>query len=103
MAEYALGAVKDKKGKCCFLNFITHVTKECDCMDKAQDKITGDIGILASYDPVAIDKATVDLLIEKSGKDILKDLWPENDYEVQIKHAESLGLGSENYELIRVE
>ena len=103
MAEYALGAVKDKEGKCCYLNFITHVTKECDCMDKAQDKITGDIGILASYDPVAIDKATVDLLIEKAGKDIIKDLWPENDYRVQIRHAESLGLGSENYELIRVE
>ena len=103
MAEYALGAVKDKKGKCCFFNFITHVTKECDCMDKAQDKITGDIGILASYDPVAIDKATVDLLIEKSGKDILRDLWPENDYIVQIRHAENLGLGSASYDLIKVE
>ncbi|MDD2574311.1 MAG: DUF362 domain-containing protein [Bacillota bacterium] len=103
MAEYALGALKGKKGKCCFFNFLTHITKECDCADKAQSKITKDIGILASYDPVAIDKATTDLLIGKSGKDILRNLWPENDYNVQIKHAEELGLGSGSYELVKVD
>jgi uncharacterized Fe-S center protein len=103
MAEYALGVLKDKEGKCCFFNFMTHVTKECDCIAKAQDRVTEDIGILASYDPVAIDKASVDLLIEKSGKDILRSLWPVNDYSVQIKHAEELGLGSGKYDLVRVE
>jgi len=103
MAEYALGAVKGKRDKCCYFNFLTHVTKECDCMNKAQDKVTGDIGILASYDPVAIDKASADLLREKNKGDLFKKLWPENDYSLQIKHAEKLGLGSGSYELIWVD
>ncbi|KJS81390.1 MAG: hypothetical protein JM58_17035 [Peptococcaceae bacterium BICA1-8] len=103
MAEYALGAVKDKKGKVCYFNFLTHISKECDCMGKAQDKIIPDIGILASYDPVALDQASIDLLNEKAGKDLLGHLWPENDYNVQISHAEKIGLGSREYELSYVE
>ncbi len=103
MAEYAFGAVKNKEGKCCYFNFLTHITKECDCMDKVQDKITGDIGILASYDPVAIDQASVDLLKQNSGGDILRRLWPKNDYSVQIIHAGRLGMGSIDYELVDVD
>ncbi len=103
MAEYALGAVKGKEGKCCFFNFLTHITKECDCMNKAQDKVTVDIGILASYDPVAIDQASLDLLREKSGQDILKKLWPKNDCSLQINHAGKLGLGSGSYQLVNVD
>ncbi len=103
MAEYALGAVKNKDGKCCYFNFLTHVSKECDCMNKVQDKVIGDIGILASYDPVAIDQASVDLLKKKSGKDILRKLWPENDYNVQIAHAAKIDLGSDSYELVKVD
>lgn len=102
MAEYALGVLKGKQGKCCFFNFLTHITGECDCLSKAQKKVTNDIGILASYDPVAIDKATTDLLIEKTGKDLLKKLWPDNDYNIQINHAEELGLGFGSYELIEI-
>lgn len=103
MAEYALGAVKEKKGKVCYFNFLTHITKECDCMNKVQDKVIADIGILASYDPVAIDQASIDLLRERAGEDILGRYWPEIDYQIQIRHAEKLGLGSSKYELINVE
>lgn len=103
MAEYALGAVKEKNGKVCYFNFLTHISKECDCIGKAQDKIVKDIGILASYDPVALDQASIDLLNEKAGNDILNQLWPENNYNVQLNHAEEIGLGSREYELICVE
>ncbi|MFZ7101456.1 MAG: DUF362 domain-containing protein [Peptococcaceae bacterium] len=99
MAEFAWGAVKDKKDKVCYFNFLTHISKECDCMSKAQDKIIADIGILASYDPVALDQASIDLLNEKAGKNILNDLWPENDYNVQINHAVKMGLGCKEYKL----
>lgn len=102
MAEYALGAVKDKEGKVCYFNFLTHITKECDCMNKAQHKICQDIGVLASYDPVAVDQASVDLLKEKTGEDILRRLWPKNNYNVQIEYAEKLGMGSREYQLIYV-
>ncbi|MFZ5943145.1 MAG: DUF362 domain-containing protein [Bacillota bacterium] len=102
MAEYALGAVKDKKGKVCYFNFLTHISKECDCMGKAQDKVINDIGILASYDPVALDQASIDLLNEKAGHDIMAGLWPGNDYNVQLNHAEAVGLGTREYKLISV-
>ena len=102
MAEYALGAVINKPEKICYFNFLTHVTKECDCLNEAQDKVTGDIGLLASYDPVAIDKATIDILTRETGKDILRELWPDNDYDTQINHAETIGLGQKEYELATV-
>jgi len=102
MAEYALGAMQGKENKICFFNFLIHVTKECDCVEKAQDKVIGDIGILASYDPVAIDKASLDLLVQAAGRDLLKELWPENDASVQLRHAVALGLGSLEYELVQI-
>lgn len=102
MAEYALGAIQDKEGKVCYINFLTHITKECDCVNKAQDKISEDIGILASYDPVAIDQASLDLLQDKTQEDILKRIWPNNDYNAQLAHAEKIGLGSRKYELIEI-
>ncbi len=102
MAEYTLGAVKDKKNKVCYINFLTHITKECDCIEKAQDKICDDIGLLASYDPVAIDQASIDLLNEKIGEDVFSNLWPKNNYNIQIEHAEKLGLGTRKYQLIEI-
>lgn len=102
MAEYALGALAGKEGKVCFFNFLVHITKGCDCMEKAQDKVIEDIGILASYDPVAIDMASVDLLSRAAERDLLKELWPENDYLVQLRYAEKIGLGSLEYELLEI-
>jgi len=99
MAEYAFGAVKDKKGKVCYFNFLTHITRECDCLDKAQKPIVNDIGILASFDPVAIDSASLDLLKEKAGEDILAKLLPGKDYNIQLNHAQEIGLGERKYEL----
>ena len=80
------------------------VTKDCDCCSTADThKIVDDIGIVASTDPVAVDKATLDLVETKAGKKLAELL--END-EVnprwQIEHAERIGLGSSNYELIEV-
>ncbi|MFW6035717.1 MAG: DUF362 domain-containing protein [Halothermotrichaceae bacterium] len=104
MAEYALGAVQDKKRKSLFFNFLIHITKDCDCMGRAQDRVIEDIGILVSHDPVAVDQAAVDILNEKADEDFLKELWSESDldYRVQIKHAELIGLGSSEYDLIEL-
>ena len=59
--------------------------------------IVEDIGILASYDPVAIDKASADLLSQKSGKDILKEANPITRWIVQVDYAEKIGLGKTDY------
>ena len=100
VAEHCLAILKGKSGKVVFFNFLTHITKHCDCMDKAFEPDIADIGIIASRDPVAIEKATTDIIREHIGKDFFKDAWPQIDYTVQITYAQEIGLGSMDYELV---
>ena len=102
MAEYAWGVVKDKTDKVACLSFLIHVTKDCDCVGRAQSSVIEDVGILASFDPVAIDQATVDLLSQAARRDFFLDLWPENNYNAQLSHAERMGMGNRQYELIEI-
>jgi uncharacterized Fe-S center protein len=104
VAEHALGALKGKENRAAFFNFILSITKDCDCFDKPKmKKITPDIGIAASTDPVAVDKASIDLLEEKTGKSIYQILERrELNPFFQIEHAEKIGLGTTNYDLIEL-
>ena len=97
MAEYALGVFQNKKEKSIFINVLTDMTKECDCMNITQKPIIPDIGILASCDPVAIDQATLDLTRKKNGKDIGRISYENLNPEIQLEHAEKIGLGSRKY------
>lgn len=100
MAEYALGVVKAlTPEKMYYLNFLTHVTKDCDCMAKDEPPICKDLGIMASDDPVAVDQASIDMLLQANGADIFKKGYPDIDWSIQLKYAESIGLGSTKYEL----
>jgi len=101
MAEYAYALHFFLKNKVGHLNFLLRVTKDCDCMAQDEPPIVEDIGILASSDPVAIDKASVDLVNRQSGKDILKEGY-KVDWSVQLKHGERIGLGVMDYELIEL-
>jgi len=105
VAEHALGVLKGKENRAAFFNYIMSVTADCDCFDKPDmHKIVGDIGIVASTDPVAVDKAALDLVENKAGKKLprlLKNNKLEPRY--QIEHAERIGLGSTDYELIEVD
>ena len=105
MAEYALGALKGKENRSVFFNFIISVTKDCDCFDKPNmPKIVDDIGIVASTDPVAVDKAALDLVETKAGKKLAKLLKNDKlDPRYQIEHAQRIGLGSSKYELIKID
>jgi uncharacterized Fe-S center protein len=100
MVEYAKAVLSSKKAKCCFVNFCLKITKECDCLAKDDPRIVQDIGILASLDPVALDKASMDMVIRKAGKDIFKELHPGRDGLKQLEYAASLGLGNIEYNLI---
>ncbi|MDP2920872.1 MAG: DUF362 domain-containing protein [Candidatus Omnitrophota bacterium] len=98
MVEYAMGVKKALNSRVVYLNFIEHVTKNCDCMSKDETPIAPDIGIALSSDPVAIDKASMDLVgIEK-----FKEAFPEIDPLTQIKHAEKIKLGIGQYELLEI-
>lgn len=102
MTEYAYSVWSKFKGKIGFITFLLKITKDCDCMSQEGVMIANDIGIIGSLDPVAVDKASIDLVIERSGKDVLRDA-NDVDWSVQLRHGEKIGLGSMDYELIEIE
>lgn len=102
MVEYSLAVLKDKKDKAAFLNFALRINKECDCWGMENPSIAPDVGILASLDPVSIDKASFDLVNKACGKDIFKTAHPQQDGMKQLDYAQELGLGNLDYELIEV-
>ncbi len=105
IAEYALGTLKGKENKSAFFNFILSVTQDCDCFETPNMRtIVDDIGIAASIDPVAVDKAALDLVENTAGRKLQKLLRNKNiNPGCQIEHAERIGLGSSDYELIEID
>ena len=105
IAEHALGTLKGKEKKATFFNFLLSITKDCDCFGTPNmHKIVEDIGIIASTDPVAVDKAALELVENKSEKKLAELLGNVKlDTSCQITHGESIGLGSSNYELIEID
>lgn len=102
MTEYAYSLWQRFKGRIGFINFLLKVTKDCDCMGIKQSAMVEDIGILGSEDPVAIDKASVDLVNSRKGKDLLRAMI-DVDWSVQLEYGEKIGLGTAEYELIEIE
>ena len=100
MAEFALGVLKNKEGRILFLNYAMKITKECDCLAKDDPAVAPDVGIFASTDPIAIDKASADLVNEASKTDAFKREWPRIDWELQLRYGAGIGLGDLEYELI---
>ena len=100
MIEYASAVLSGKEKKRVFINFALKITKECDCLAKDDPRISPDVGILLSTDPVSIDKASLDLIIKACGRDIFKEAHPERDGNKQLRYANKLGLGSLEYELV---
>jgi len=98
MVEYACGAVKNKKVG--YINFITDVSPNCDCYPHNDPPVVPDLGILASLDPVAIDQACIDLVNKSAGKDMFREIYPDVDWNIQLKYAEEIGLGSRKYQLV---
>ncbi len=115
MVEYTAGVLKNKAGKALYLNFLTDISPACDCMPVNDAPIVRNIGVLAGTDPVAIDQASADLVnaepalagscLEKApgpGADKFRAIYPKVDWEHQLVYAEQIGLGSRDYELVRI-
>jgi hypothetical protein len=101
ITEHALGVSEIMQGNALYLNFLTNISKDCDCMG-TYEKITPDIGILVSKDPVALDSASLSLVEERSGKK-LSDLSYNIPYRVQLEHAEKIGFGSTDFEIVETD
>ena len=101
MAEYAFAVWKHLKGQAAFLNVLFQVTKDCDCMAGNQRAVVEDIGILASADPVAIDKASADLVLKRGRQDVFRRGY-DVDWSLQLRHGQRIGLGSLEYDLTEI-
>ncbi len=102
IVEHAAAVVRAKAGKLACVTVVRQVTRDCDCMGTAQKPLLPDIGLLASTDPVAVDQAVLDLVRERAGRSLESMSHPELDAGHQVRYAESLGLGSQRYELVTV-
>jgi hypothetical protein len=88
-----------------FINVMANISVRCDCGVGAPPPKVRDLGILASLDPVAIDRASFDLIAKENNEGSYE--WIENSNQLlgenTLKVAEELGIGSQKYTLIDVD
>jgi uncharacterized Fe-S center protein len=105
MAE-AAGSVIDRLGeKIMYINVMNYLSIDCDCSSNPAPPEMDDIGILGSLDPVALDKACVDLIYAadtKRSASLRQRIESRNGTHI-LDHAQSLGLGSQQYRLVLID
>ena len=103
MADAASSIIDFFGGRIVYVNVMKNMSVDCDCCAKAEDPCIGDIGVLISTDPVAIDQACLDLVYASGdpGKAHLIQRIESRNGIRTIEAAAALGLGSRVYELIR--
>lgn len=105
MAEAALSIDSALKGKLIYINLMNNLSIDCDCDNNPAPPELNDIGILASLDPVALDKACVDLIqaADKEKSAGLRNRFEEKNATHLLDHAENIGLGKKSYKLVLIE
>ena len=104
MADAASTVVEHFKDKIAFVNVMKNLSVDCDCCMVAEDPCMKDIGIFSSLDPVAIDQACIDLVMNSDdpGRDHFMERVNSRNGIHTIEAAAELGYGSREYELIEV-
>ncbi|MBO4797362.1 MAG: DUF362 domain-containing protein, partial [Candidatus Methanomethylophilaceae archaeon] len=113
MVEYAAAVIKDRPNF--HVSFVMDVSPFCDCHSGNDVPIVPDVGILASFDPIALDRACADLVMRQpvnpggclagkdaSSADIFTLNQPGTNWRSHFEHAEKMGLGNGDYELVEV-
>ena len=113
MAEYAKAVVD---GRPCFhIALVIDVSPNCDCRAENDAAIVPNVGMFASFDPVALDMACVDAVNAQTpvrgtaaddgdchDHDHFHRIHPDTDWKSCLEHAEKLGLGTRDYELVKI-
>ena len=104
MSDAASSVVDYFKGNIAYINVMCNMSVDCDCCKVAEDPCISDIGILSSTDPVALDKACIDLVYNSSdpNKDHLIERIESRNGTHTIYEANKRGIGSLEYELIEI-
>lgn len=104
MADAAEAVVRHFNGDMVFINVMKNMSVDCDCCAVAEDPCMADIGILASLDPIAVDRACLDLVYasDDPGRDHLLERIESRNGAHTVDAAAELGFGSKEYELIKL-
>ncbi len=104
MADAAEAVVRHFNGNMVFINVMKNMSVDCDCCAVAEDPCMADIGILASLDPIAVDRACLDLVYasDDPGRDHLLERIESRNGAHTIDAAAELGFGSKDYELVKL-
>lgn len=104
MADAAASVVEHFSGKIAFINVMKNLSVDCDCCAVAEDPCMKDIGILSSTDPVAIDQACIDLVMNSDdpGKEHFMERVNSLNGIHTIEAAAELGIGTRDYQLIEI-
>jgi len=115
MMEYAKGVLDTKRSPGLHVNFVVDVVPDCDCVGFTDAPICPDIGVLASFDPVAVDQASMDLVSQAPplypsqlpfgitpGQNKFSAIHRHAPADFGLDYAEQIGLGTREYELIKM-
>jgi uncharacterized Fe-S center protein len=102
VAEAGKSVVDSLNGRILYINVMNRLSVDCDCVGSPAEPDMHDIGILASLDPVALDKACVDLVYAApDGETLIERMESRNGIRT-INHGAEIGLGSLQYELVKL-
>ena len=102
MAEAASGVADYLGDRVIYINVMNRLSIDCDCDPNPSEPDIHDIGILASYDPVALDQACLDLIYKAEGNERFLHRLHELTGEHTLEHAVEMGLGSREYTLLNI-
>lgn len=103
MAEAGKSVVDALGGSILYINVMNRLSVDCDCDTNPAEPDMHDIGILASFDPVALDQACIDLVYAApDGGSLINRIESRNGLHT-LEHAEAIGLGSRAYELVSID
>lgn len=105
MADAAFAVHNKFKDNIAYINIMKNISVDCDCCAVAEDPCMQDIGVLASLDPVAVDKACLDLVYNSNdkGKERLIERIESKDGIHIIEASINLNFGTTDYELINID
>lgn len=103
MAEAGKSVSDYMDGHMLYINVMNRLSVDCDCDTNPAEPDMYDIGILASFDPVALDQACVDLVYAaEDGASLIERIESRNGL-LTLEHAEEIGLGSREYSLVNID
>ena len=103
MAEAGKSVVDYLDGNILYINVMNRLSVDCDCDGNPSEPDMHDIGILTSFDPVALDQACVDLVYgAEDGQSLINRIESRNGLHT-LEQAEKIGLGSREYELVSID